>query len=1018
MLGELRVSRGEQRQKLPPSKKTRALLGYLALTSRPHRRERLCGLFWDVADDPRGALRWSLSKLRSLVDDEVRERVVADREQVALELDDAEVDLLQVRRALPNEASVEAADLSTLERCAAAFAGELLEGLDLADFDEYQAWCVAEREQTRRLHARILQALCARLGDAPEQALPHARTWSQVDPLDFAARTGLLRVLLATARRDEALQHYESARRMYKELGSPELAQLTRVWHELNPRKPNVTPNVASAAASPPVATAASPSPKPAESLAPKPARTLFGREGDVIEVCAVLDRVKERSGERVLLLTGEPGIGKTRLLDELFDHARRRGGTVMRGAAFEGESGRPYGPLIDGLRDVADTDVETLRDQLAPVVPGLGGVDSREGARERLFSAVAEFVAERAQNAPPALLVLDDVQWLDASTAELLHYLVRTNKKHPLMVALGARGGELDDNPVMTRVLRSLRRDRLLEERTLEPLGLQAVTALVEQQGGDLDPSVILNQSGGNPLFALELARMGAREGDALPESVGDAVRERIERLSPEAADVLRWASLLEEGFFIERLEHLVALDLEAIIDACEELERLSLLRREALMDGRERHRFAHALVRRAVYTDLSEPRRRLMHRRVAQTLRDSDEVDEDVVAELAHHAALGHDHDLAAATCAAAGLRCQRVFAHDQALRLSRRGLRHAERLAGLDAVKRRIDLLEVQLLASRPEDLAVVSNELRQLAEQALREGALEHARRAFHRLSWMNWEGGAWSEARRDSLQVEAISHGSNDQARVASMAEAAHCLILLERDLPEAGAMLMEAEARARPLGIEPISLASARGLLLQHRGDADDALAAFERARVLATTHGDHLREYLALEHQVTTELERGGLSRACALTPQLVDLGNRIREGSEGPFARAIDAIARYGSGEDCLELIDRELEELRMVDAKQRLAYALVHAAQFDIGRADFERALTRAQEALPIAQVLERPSESLLALYLQARAAQALGQRDAAAAARTALAAHPWQGASAFALEKRAELLEEEM
>src|SRR5215213_5201066 len=100
LFGELEVSRGVQRLVLPPSKKTRALLAYLVVTRRLHRRERLCELLWDVPDDPRGALRWSLTKLRGLVDEPGRSRIIANRDTVAFTPDDAAIDLLTLRELL------------------------------------------------------------------------------------------------------------------------------------------------------------------------------------------------------------------------------------------------------------------------------------------------------------------------------------------------------------------------------------------------------------------------------------------------------------------------------------------------------------------------------------------------------------------------------------------------------------------------------------------------------------------------------------------------------------------------------------------------------------------------------------------------------------------------------------------------------------------------------------------------------------------------------------------------------
>ncbi len=234
MLGELELRRGDQVLALPPSRKTRALLAYLVLTGRSHRREQLCDLFWDITDDPRGALRWSLSKLRALLDDDDATRIEADREDVGFRPRGARVDVLEVRRALAGR-SLESIPLAELEHHAAAYRGELLEGLDLPDFDTYQAWCVAEREEARGARATLLDELIHRLRVHPERAAEHARVRVQLDPHDVSARATLIRVLGAMGRRDEARTHLESGKRLVEELGARGGAdELEAAWSELD----------------------------------------------------------------------------------------------------------------------------------------------------------------------------------------------------------------------------------------------------------------------------------------------------------------------------------------------------------------------------------------------------------------------------------------------------------------------------------------------------------------------------------------------------------------------------------------------------------------------------------------------------------------------------------------------------------------------------------------------------------------------------------------------------------------
>ena len=173
LLGEIEVVRGGERLLLPPSRKVRALLAYLVATGRPHGRSRLCSIFWDVPDDPRGALRSTLSKLRAVVDSPGRPRIVAERDSIRIDVSDVEVDIVTVRRALAS--GVDAVSTQALETAAAAFHGEFAEGLALSNCPEFDAWCMAERQETRRLHGLILRALVERPEVVPAAALAHAR---------------------------------------------------------------------------------------------------------------------------------------------------------------------------------------------------------------------------------------------------------------------------------------------------------------------------------------------------------------------------------------------------------------------------------------------------------------------------------------------------------------------------------------------------------------------------------------------------------------------------------------------------------------------------------------------------------------------------------------------------------------------------------------------------------------------------------------------------------------------------
>jgi formylglycine-generating enzyme required for sulfatase activity len=215
VLGNLAVLRQRTKAQLPPSKKTRALLAYLAVTARPHSRDRLCTMFWAIPDDPRAALRWSLSRLRPIVDEQDQRRIIADRESVGLDLCGVVVDILSLRDAARN--GIDAISTDALRQAADVLEGEFLEGLDLPDCHEFQSWCIAEREETRRLRVRILTALTVRLEGVPEEALRYARTLSLLEPADEAAQATLVRLLRAAGRWREAEEQFQSAQQRLAE---------------------------------------------------------------------------------------------------------------------------------------------------------------------------------------------------------------------------------------------------------------------------------------------------------------------------------------------------------------------------------------------------------------------------------------------------------------------------------------------------------------------------------------------------------------------------------------------------------------------------------------------------------------------------------------------------------------------------------------------------------------------------------------------------------------------------------
>jgi DNA-binding SARP family transcriptional activator len=995
LLGEMAINRGGEVQPLPPSKKTRALLAYLALTGRPHRRERLCSLFWDLPHDPRGALRWSLSRLRPLVDDPELPRIQADREVVGFADRDTEIDVVAVRHALAG--GVDGLAIGELEALADRFQGELLEGQDLPDLHDFQAWCVAEREDARRLQAQVLTALVERLGDQPEAALGHARRLVQIDPYVLHARIAQLRLLVAAGRRREAEQQVETGLRLLREADG-DTAALSAEWRRLQQTRPAplgpalVQPVEAFAAppssgSAPSQRSPAEPPTLPAESpplkVAPHP--SLIGRMPERKALLAALARAVAGKAQ-VVLVTGEPGLGKSTLIETFLEAASGTGGAVLQGHAAEAERDQPFAPWQEALAGL-DGGFPSGADE-----PDLDRYDDRRLAREQLYSAVTEQLSALARERPPLMLVFEDIHWLDEASAALLAQALRALRHLPLLVLLTARDGELPDNPPILGLLRGLRHDRQLEELELLPLSPAETALLAGRVAPGIDGHRVAVESGGNPLLAQELAQALGAGTEGVPRTLQALVRDRIERLPSLAAEILQTAAVLGPSFHIDCLERLLQLDEEAVVEALEVLERHALLRPGSAPASFD---FRHELIHRAVYSGLSEPRRRLLHLKIAQLMRAQEPLDEAVALELAQHAALAGDDRLAAEACITAGRRCLRLLAGTEAELLALRGRRHAERLKEPERTRFVIDSLRVQILARPPAEPEAMSREIEQLAERAVDLGLIEHARRGFRMLSHLRWEQGQWSEAERNSLRGEILTRAADDRQRILALTEAARCLTLLERDPGHAQALVLEAQAMAERHGKEPDGIADTLGMLRLQQGDLDEAAGLFERARDAARRDGERGNEFMALEHLTKLEIRRGNCARARAVSAELRSLAERFRCGSELPFARVVDALCRLAEGDPPADAeLASALDALTAADAKHRLAFALNEAAGLDFRDGRHDRARSRANEALRLAELLELPSELAIAHVRLARLADATADRTSIETHVTAL------------------------
>jgi class 3 adenylate cyclase len=405
----------------------------------------------------------------------------------------------------------------------------------------------------------------------------------------------------------------------------------------------------------------------------------------DIGRVFVGRDREIERLGQvwkdaaagerRIALISGEPGVGKTRLAAELAASAHGEGAVVLAGRCDE-DLGVPYQPFVEALRHFLDHALEEdvaaqlgryggelvrLVPELADRLPALSTPlqSDPETERYRLFDGVSAWLAAAAERAP-LLLVLDDLQWAAKPTLLLLRHVVCSADSSRLLVVGAYRDTELAHDHPLVEVLADLRRQGLVERVLLSGLDSAAVAAYLEHAAGhpldDADLALaeaIHRETEGNPFFVREvlrhLAETGAieqRDGHwvsrlpveelGIPEGIREVVGKRLARLGGETNRLLRIAAVIGPEFESGLLRVTDDLDEEHLITALEEATRARLI-----VEGPDgRYRFAHALVQETLYQGLSGIRRMALHRRVAEAIEavHSPQLDPYLPA-LAHH-------------------------------------------------------------------------------------------------------------------------------------------------------------------------------------------------------------------------------------------------------------------------------------------------------------------------------------------------------------------------------------------
>jgi len=456
----------------------------------------------------------------------------------------------------------------------------------------------------------------------------------------------------------------------------------------------------------------------------------LVGRDQELMRLETLLERALAGQG-RLIAVGGEAGVGKTRLLEELGATARLRGAQVLRGGCYEQER-IPYGPFVEAIGGVchrlAERDPAALRElgtglepELARLVPRLHTLLGLEAVREpeldssagrlRLFDAVSTFLSRLAADRP-LLLVLDDLQWADEATLELLHYVARNTRGDPVLIGGAYRAEEVDERHPLTRLWQQMRREGLMEEVRLVALSPDDTTRLVGAMLGlDQPPAAlcrrIIRETEGNPFFVGEVLKALVEEGFlrrrdgtwvtelddvtvsyaelTIPVNIQAVVERRLARLNDDELETLRAAAVMGSSFTFDVLLAMTGQDEEALLDAVDELLRARLWREEP--DPREdRYDFTHAKVREVAYAGLSGRRRRVLHRRAGEVLERHPYGGDQLAGELARHYDEAGEWDKAIAYGLLAGDRARAVYANAEAIHFYTRALDRAAQISPL--------------------------------------------------------------------------------------------------------------------------------------------------------------------------------------------------------------------------------------------------------------------------------------------------------------------------------------------
>ncbi len=745
----------------------------------------------------------------------------------------------------------------------------------------------------------------------------------------------------------------------------------------------------------------------------------IIGRDAE-LEILS--SRLEDAAGGSagVVLVAGEPGIGKSRLLGQISSWAAASGAIVLRGGASEAEGMPPYLPFLEALGEyLCQIPVEELRAHapgmrasiLAGIFPEIterlgelppGPALPPEQARLRLYESVGAFLVSISQPAP-LVLVLDDLQWADAASLDLLCHVMRRRASARLLIVGAYRAGEPERYPALDRAVSELNRLRVLTQVSVGPLTKTDVAALATRQlRSPVSPALtelLHSQSEGNPFFAEELLR-GWQETRALSNSQGEwnlvpgsamrlppgivsAVRQRLARLSPEVVDQLRVASIIGRTFEAAPLAAVIEQDVETVEERLIEACRAGLVRQ----DGEGTYTFSHDKIRESLYAEVSSARRGRLHEAIGRELESRSHRDgAQHLASLAFHFANSPDRE-------------RGVLYAERAADLAQATYAGAEAVSHLSTALRLLDSADTRRgsLLLRLGEAAVLADEPREAIdayEEAqdwyLGAGDAVNAARAAHGQGLARWRLEELPAVRKSFERALDLLDNHELAETVQVLVDLATLLgvdLLLQQEGLVYGRRAVEL---ARRLGNKHLEGAATRivGYLLITSNDQLAGMQLLDRALALAV-EGNHLADaaecctYIANAYYWRAQLEN-----AYEATLRRHDFAARCHEVYHTHYSQSYLAFLHVhrGEWEEAASLIDRPHTETGQLAGPLPGAFLLQIRALQAYQRGDYPSADALLQQA--IAALRHTGSGVLLwMLGLLAVSRGAMDERDAA-------------------------------